>query len=165
VVPITFGRHGKPLLAGAHGLGFNLSHSGDFGLLAVGRAAHVGADVEEIVARGNVRDLARSVCSAEEQQSLDDVDVAGLLPAFLTCWTRKEAVLKALGTGLVLEPRGVNVGIVTARVRVDIGGEQGQGFVVVESITCDDQCVGAVAVAGGMSVTRVLELNALGVFA
>jgi len=161
-VPITFGHHGKPLLAGAHGLGFNLSHSGDLGLLAVCRAAHVGADVEEVVPRGTVRELARSVCSAEEQQSLDDVDETGLLAAFLTCWTRKEAVLKALGTGLVLEPSRVNVGILTARGRVAIGGEPGDGFVVVESITCDDQFIGAVAVAGGMSVTRVLELNALG---
>lgn len=90
---------GKPRLAGA-ALRFNLSHSAHRGLVAVTCEGEIGVDVEE---RREVRDfmkLAQQFCSLSEFQRLQQKPPADQPLAFLTCWTRKEALLKATGAGL-----------------------------------------------------------------
>src|SRR4051812_31052226 len=57
LLPLLYNPNGKPYLDVAFELGFNLSHSGDAGLLAVGRSAEIGVDIEEVVPRGDLEDL------------------------------------------------------------------------------------------------------------
>jgi len=96
-----YGAFDKPFLAGAE-LHFNVSHSAETLLIAVTRAGEVGVDVEVLG-----RDLAREQI-AERFFSPREVAVLRALPfetqgtAFLTCWTRKEAFIKARGDGLSL---------------------------------------------------------------
>ena len=88
--------HGKPSVVGG-GPQISVSHSGDVVLVAVTQAAPVGVDVEVI--NGDRMDYAAvlpSVCGPGESAFVTD------LADFLTCWTRKEAVLKATGHGLRL---------------------------------------------------------------
>lgn len=49
-VPLASDEHGKPILANrAHGrIGFNLSHSGDLALIAIGPQPAIGVDIEPI---------------------------------------------------------------------------------------------------------------------
>lgn len=87
--------HGKPRLVG-DGPEFNLSHSGDRVLLAVSDHAEVGVDVEQR-ARA-LTDLRGYILHPDER--VEDLDL-------LRVWTRKEALLKASGDGLVIPMRQI----------------------------------------------------------
>jgi 4'-phosphopantetheinyl transferase len=91
---------GKPRLAGNSGLRFNLSHSGDVALLAVTSELEVGVDVEAIRLDLPVDDLERyfTVCERERLRLAGSGEIRA--QAFFRYWTRKEAVLKADGSGL-----------------------------------------------------------------
>lgn len=96
---------GKPALAdelNAGHLHFNLSHSADGALLAIGRAATLGVDLEQVRPMENMLNLARRYFAAEEARQLEHVAAAQTELAFFNCWTRKEAILKACGKGLSL---------------------------------------------------------------
>lgn len=148
-VGLATGANGKPRLEREAGLEFNLSHSGDHGLLAVTRDARVGVDIEELRPRDDVLPLAERLFTRAERLSLCPAQSDPLARQFLTCWTRKEAYLKALGTGLTVEPRGVEVGTGAQRVRVAIAGEAEGRFVEVATVDAGERCVGALAVEGG----------------
>lgn len=99
------GKAGKPELSGAHGsnLNFNLSHSGQWGLVGVSRLP-IGVDVERLRPINGL-DLARRFFAKREAENLDSKELAGVperehRAAFYACWTRKEAVVKAIGLGL-----------------------------------------------------------------
>jgi 4'-phosphopantetheinyl transferase len=93
--------HGKPRLAGRSGLDFSLSHSGGLVLIAVARGRRVGADVERVRARTDVLAIARGSLSARERRTIESPATSeARRAAFFRCWTRKEAYLKGLGTGL-----------------------------------------------------------------
>ncbi len=108
------GEHGKPRLdpAQAAGLSFNLSHTGDWVLLGVARGGELGVDVETLARRGSLEGVAQRVfCDAELARLGGRAEPAAWEAAFLRGWTRKEALLKALGTGLLRDPREVQVGL------------------------------------------------------
>ena len=95
------GVHGKPRLAeGLPSLEFNLSHSGGLGVLAVARDRSVGVDVEQVRDVPDALSIADTHFSAAERQVLRSLPAAELRGAFFRCWTRKEALIKALGEGL-----------------------------------------------------------------
>jgi 4'-phosphopantetheinyl transferase len=91
--------HGKPRLADAStGVHFSLAHSGDHVLVAVTRAGPVGVDVEQLKPMTDYRRLHRTTLTADEAVALR---AAGGRPLdFLRTWVRKEAVTKAVGTGV-----------------------------------------------------------------
>lgn len=101
---LRFGRgpRGKPHLTDAGPLEFNLAHSGDFGLLAVAPGRAVGVDVEKIDAARSGEDVARRFFAPDEVEWLDALPPADRVAAFFSCWTRKEAYIKARGDGLAL---------------------------------------------------------------
>ena len=106
VVPhsITFrqGLHGKPALATDAKLRFNVSHSGDHGLVALAVGREVGVDIENVRTSLNPLELAIRFFSPVERAALQALSPAKRHDAFFVCWTRKEAYLKALGLGLSL---------------------------------------------------------------
>ena len=90
--------NGKPAISGL--LGFNVAHSGAVGLIALGLGCDVGVDVEKARPFADMEQVAdRFFCidEAEEIRKLADADRQ---MAFFRCWTRKEAYVKALGSGL-----------------------------------------------------------------
>jgi 4'-phosphopantetheinyl transferase len=96
--------HGKPrLVEPAADLDFSLSRAGARLLLAIADVP-VGVDVER-------RDRDVEVAVARIALADDErAELAGAGPdAFLACWTRKEAVLKALGHGLAVDMKSVSV--------------------------------------------------------
>jgi 4'-phosphopantetheinyl transferase len=94
------GLHGKPHLNQSD-LHFNLSHSEHIALLAVTRDTEVGIDIEHIDPRRTTEDIAARYFSPAEQTELANYPGEERRPAFFRCWSRKEAVIKALGEGLV----------------------------------------------------------------
>ena len=96
---------GKPRLAGAAagtGLCFNLSHSGDVGLIGWSRGREIGVDVEVWRALRDTAALVRRFFSPVEIASWEALEPAARHAAFFNLWTRKEAYVKALGRGLSL---------------------------------------------------------------
>ena len=96
------GDYGKPVLVSDAGFEFNLSHSGEYALIAVSRRHKLGIDVERIRAEIELERIASRYFSPGEFSELmalppDQRDIG-----FFNCWTRKEAYIKAQGLGLSL---------------------------------------------------------------
>ncbi len=99
-------RNSKPVMEdvpGRDGVHFNLSHSGAVAAVAVTRLGPVGVDVEYRRTIPDWREVASRFFSASEYNALIGVAAAQRDDAFLRCWTRKEAVIKATGEGLSAE--------------------------------------------------------------
>lgn len=91
---------GKPALAHAPDVHFNLSHSGQLALVAVARS-DVGVDVERWSNRVEVAALASRVFSRVECQELETLATTDdVREGFFAAWTRKEAYMKATGHGI-----------------------------------------------------------------
>ena len=99
-IRFKYGASGRPSVAGEVNLDFNVSHSGTLALFAFTLNGKVGVDVEQIRALGDIDDIAGRFFCAEEAAELKSVSSADRVRAFFSCWTRKEAYLKALGQGL-----------------------------------------------------------------
>ena len=98
--------HGKPfaLVDGeAQRVSFNVSHSGAHGLIALAAEGRLGVDVEERAPRRDMELLVRSVLTPDEQARLAGLGERDKMYAFYDLWTMKEALLKALGTGLSVD--------------------------------------------------------------
>jgi 4'-phosphopantetheinyl transferase len=96
---------GKPSLArtqNPRGIHFNVAHSGACSLLAFGLAMQLGVDVEDLRIQRNVVGLARAICSPSQYVSFLALPEPMHKKAFFEAWTRKEAVVKALGGGLCI---------------------------------------------------------------
>ena len=99
-VRFVYGEHGKPMLAEQTEPGFNLSHSESKGLAAVSRGARVGVDIEFAREGRAFTDIADRFFSQAESAELRALPPEARPTAFYRAWTRKEAYLKAWGTGL-----------------------------------------------------------------
>lgn len=96
--------NGKPELATASGvhddLRFNLSHTAGAAVIAITQRRQVGIDVERIRMDTNAMELADRFFSRPEVEWLRSQPASEQVPAFFTCWTGKEAYIKAHGEGL-----------------------------------------------------------------
>jgi len=103
-VGFVYGRHGKPALAPGLTPGpfeFNLSHSGELALCAVSSVGVVGVDIEAVrPMEANGQNLVGRFFSPRERDDFFSLPEPERLAAFFRGWTRKEAFLKATGTGL-----------------------------------------------------------------
>ena len=107
------GEHGKPVVldGAASARRFNLSHSGGWWLLATADSP-VGVDLEMADRAVDTARLAARVFTPGEQAALQlaGADAAAARAVFLGCWTRKEALLKAIGTGFAGGAKAFHVG-------------------------------------------------------
>ena len=106
---LTFGEHqyGKPFAlvdAIPARVSFNVSHSGRHGLIAVAPDGRLGVDVEERTTRRDFDRLIDAAFGPDEQTDLKLERARGEFQLFFKLWTVKEALIKAIGTGLSLDP-------------------------------------------------------------
>jgi 4'-phosphopantetheinyl transferase len=97
-------RAGKPELHDS-ALRVSLAHSGDVALVAVASRREVGVDVEPLRAGTETWSLSSHALTDAERAQLDALPTSRRSEAFLWMWTRKEALLKAVGVGLAVDPR------------------------------------------------------------
>lgn len=97
---IARGEQGKPFAPALPDLHFNLSHAGGDVLLAFAHADPIGVDLEHAERRVAVDAIATRHFAPAEAAALERLAPAPRRDAFLRLWTRKEAVLKAIGAGL-----------------------------------------------------------------
>ena len=113
------GPFGKPFLQAPAACVFNMSHSDDVAVIAVAPDAvagtEIGIDVEVLRPMRDAIALAeRNFTEAEQRELLAaPADLRDL--AFMRGWTRKEACLKAIGSGLSIPPDQVDAGLQPAQ--------------------------------------------------
>ena len=100
-VAFGYGPQGKPFVSNST-LSFNVSHSGGCALYAVGSGLEIGIDVELLDHARYDDGVAERFFSPQEVATLHALGQAARPYAFLGCWTRKEAFIKARGEGLSL---------------------------------------------------------------
>jgi 4'-phosphopantetheinyl transferase len=111
-VPIATTPQGKPVVVDAP-FELSLSHSAGLGLLAVGKVEHLGVDLEPWTRAQDMAALEAIALSPGERHQLSELPDALRPAAALSAWVQKEACLKGRGTGLLVDPR-------TVEVRVDL---------------------------------------------
>lgn len=92
--------NGKPFLADG-GPAFNISHSRDRLLIAVSPDRDVGVDIEFRRSDVSMAAISKRWFSEEEQAFFQGSETP--LTAFFDIWAKKEAYVKALGTGIYQE--------------------------------------------------------------
>jgi len=118
-------RFGKPALATHDGLQFNLSHSGATGVLAMSARTALGVDLEAVRPVPDAESLAAAYFAPAERAAIAACAPNTREIAFLRCWTRKEACLKAIGIGLNLATASFDVGVDADTRRVEIATADG----------------------------------------
>ncbi len=153
-IQFNFGSNGKPSLAAACGgdrLQFNLSHSHNLGLCAVANHRDVGVDLEWIRPLDDLEQIARNFFSLKECEQLFQLETNLRLTAFYHCWTRKEAYIKACGTGLSLPLDRFDVALLPGQpasfLAIDGSTYEAERW-FLKCLLPADNFVGAVAVPG-----------------
>lgn len=82
-------------------ISFNLAHSGQMGLIAVTRRREVGVDLETENTRVDAKAISGRFFAPGEKEALAALPPTAQIPGFFSIWTRKEALVKAMGLGLV----------------------------------------------------------------
>ena len=123
---IELGRtnNGKPVLMSPQSpLAFNVSYTRRWLAVAVayGSDGQIGVDVETLDPTIDAIEVARHHFHASELAHLQSLAPADRPLVFYRFWTAKEAVLKALGTGLSLDPRLIEIEL-GADLRLRSGG-------------------------------------------
>lgn len=119
-IELELGEHDRPTLRGAgrKALDFNLSHTGERALIAVGSPLRVGIDIERVDATRDISGLAaRFFTEAEGEVIFASEDP---VRTFYRFWTCKEAYLKAIGTGLSRSPRSFDIRLDASGGRADV---------------------------------------------
>ncbi|HBL31326.1 MAG TPA: 4'-phosphopantetheinyl transferase [Acidobacteria bacterium] len=102
-VRFRYGERGKPYLADPAGdLELNLSNSDEMALVGFVRGVEIGVDIEFRKPMPDCEQISERFFSASEREVLRALPAERKEEAFFNCWTRKEAYLKAVGTGLAV---------------------------------------------------------------
>jgi len=100
---------GKPALTGIAGWQFNVSHSRDLAAIAISRYDPLGIDLELIDPNFPRGEVAPDILGVDELRDLAAMPPAAQTDYFFQLWTLKEALLKAAGAGLSLDPRNIRI--------------------------------------------------------
>jgi 4'-phosphopantetheinyl transferase len=154
-IRFLYGPKGKPALAGSwsdSAIQFNVSDSHELAICAVVLNRNLGVDLEYVRQPSDFDSLAERFFAAREVDVLRSLSDERLLEGFFNCWTRKEAVLKAVGVGLSMPLNRVEVTLVPhepAKVLVYEGDAAAAQAWWLESLEPAVGYVGAVASRGG----------------
>ncbi len=143
--------HGRPEVVGTP-IEFSVSSSGGRAVVAIADT-RVGVDIEIDDARGSLApELPRTVLAPQEWALLESLPDADRARTFLQMWVAKEAVLKADGRGLSVDPRLVDTSaIITGGVGyLCLDGTTWTVQSVVPAVAAARRVHGAVAELGSM---------------
>ena len=108
-VAITRGRRGRPRLAAASALDFNVSHTEGMMLAAIAEGITVGVDIEHTRREINTQGIARRCLAPAERAVVATLDADAARRDVLQRWTCKEAMSKATGDAMSAPFRRLDV--------------------------------------------------------
>lgn len=129
-IEFQYSENGKPLLVPPLDMAFNLSHSGDWVVLAFGRNRNIGVDVEKIKWTADVLPIASRYFSEEEIALIKNATDKHTV--FFQLWARKEAYVKACGSTLFSELGHFSVPIADEELP-EVGEKEGWIFQRLEA--------------------------------
>jgi 4'-phosphopantetheinyl transferase len=97
-IRLKIGTHGKPFVQAPDQIHFNISHSGNWVLIAIG-SKELGIDLEKITGEFITDSLLEQCFHRHELKLIRESEDPKV--EFFKFWTRKEAFLKATGNGIV----------------------------------------------------------------
>lgn len=152
-VAFRHGVYGKPMLAAPFDatLRFNVSRSGGLALYGVSCTGDIGVDLEHLRTLVASEEIAAQCFSHRERAALQAFPARLKPKAFFTCWTCKEAFVKARGDGLTfpLNRFDVSVGLGEQTGILSIDGSEREGASWwLRSLAPAPNYVAAVAVHG-----------------
>jgi 4'-phosphopantetheinyl transferase len=142
-------RFGKPSLAHRTDVTFNMAHADSVALIAVTVGRPVGVDVERVTELDDAFEVAEICFAPAERRVLHAVPAAQVSDTFFNCWTRKEAFIKAVGTGLSAPLKAFEVALepgTPARLCRVSGSERVAASWTMEALQPAPGYVGALAV-------------------
>jgi 4'-phosphopantetheinyl transferase len=170
-----YGPAGKPSLDPRQNWGnlhFNVARSGDLALYGLLREQELGIDLEYRTSSVNCVEIARRFFSPTENQVICSLSPAEQDSAFYSFWTRKEAYVKGIGSGLGLPLDQFTVPLATAApvlVCGKSGGEERQGATgwvttswLVHDVQVPPGYFAALAVDGAITELRQWDVTCCG---
>jgi 4'-phosphopantetheinyl transferase len=156
--PVALDVKGRPI----SGVFLSSSHAGPVVVVAASTEVPVGVDIEMASAlrhwlASDITGFDRLTLSPVEQAALDRLEPDRANQARLRVWVRKEAVLKAVGVGLAVEPRLLTLrGSTLAAWPPELDAELTPGVTVVNFAPPVSHALAALAVlhSGAFTVVR-----------
>jgi 4'-phosphopantetheinyl transferase len=151
-----YGTNGKPALADTSGKGtilFNMSDSEGLALYAFTRGHDIGIDIECIRDIPEMYQIIEGFFSEKEKAILNGFAIGEKKETFFRYWTRKEAILKATGQGLLMPLSCVDVAVDADRCKpwkVRIAGTPLREF-SIQDVECPRGYMAAVAATAPFS--------------
>jgi 4'-phosphopantetheinyl transferase len=109
---------GKPYLPEQTEIQFNMSHSQDYAVYAIGLNQAIGVDIEQIQSDYNAK-VAERYFSLEENEYLNSLKDTEKNIQFYRTWACKEALIKAMGKGIFFPLASVSVALKNGLERVN----------------------------------------------
>jgi 4'-phosphopantetheinyl transferase len=150
-IEISTGVNGKPEIpnVGGHSIFFNVGHSKNTILIALGHQGALGVDVEYFDRLTNIMEVARYNFTDDETSSLAAIaDEETRIQVFYRYWTRKEAIAKADGRGLLLPLSSFDVSHGPAKlhpVRLQESSDDEGKLYFVSDLDLGNEAAGAIA--------------------
>lgn len=152
----SYGAKGKPALADEwrrSELSFNVSHSADHALIGLTMGRAVGVDIEQIRPMPDFASIASEYFSGAESRAIMARPESDRLRAFFSCWTRKEAFMKATGEGMRVALDAFSVTLDGDECGISMPGAAATGGAdddswIVRGLSLVPECAAAVAVQG-----------------
>jgi 4'-phosphopantetheinyl transferase len=149
-IAYTYGLKGKPSMTKTtSGVHFNMSHCGSVAVYAFTSGCEIGVDVERVRPLPGMEDIAERFFARGEVEELMAFPEPERAAAFFTCWTLKEAYIKATGDGLSvpLDSFCVSLRSEHSLQNLEVGADQPETW-VLNSLSLLHGHIGALAYPG-----------------
>lgn len=137
---------GKLSIRDAPDVFFNMSYAGDRALVGLSSVADIGVDLEALRIIEDADDLADEYFTTTERGEFFAAKATEHDRVFLQGWTRKEACIKAVGTGLSYHPSNFTSGLSAERATTIMTLGERVRTVEVRTVPISDRLVGACAI-------------------
>ena len=161
-IQFTYSENGKPELRDCAGIRFNVSHSDNVAVFAVAANRRIGIDIEKLRDDVDFDAIPRRFFSEVEQREIAALSGEEKIAGFFNCWTRKEAYVKAVGTGLSLPLRDFDVTLrpgEPARLIATRPNPELAKLFILASLDIRPEFASALAIEGPLSHLEVRAFN------
>lgn len=157
-IQMGYEEYDKPYFLDYPEFKFNVSHSGEIVVLAFVQKLELGVDVEYIKTDFEVMEIADNFFATDEIENLKEIEKELQFEAFYRCWTRKEAFIKAKGSGLSFPLADFSVSIgEKAELLATRWDENEKNEWILSSFMPKNGYVGALAVHGLVKTIKYHE--------